>query len=207
MTRARRWFLACLLWLPMQAAWPLYRVVGPHGGITFTDVPPASGAHQVQRLHLGATPAASRPALPQNLRALAARQPVVVYTMAACPGCRDGLALLRRRGVPYTELRVDNAAALARFEQRSHGVRRLPLLVVGQTQLEAGFNASAWQQALSAAGYPSQSQLPAHYRFAAPRPLLPASAPARPGAQHAAGPTLAPVQPPRDPHAPPGFQF
>ncbi len=206
-TRRARLGLALLLALaPLHAAWALYKVIGPGGQVTFTDVPPMLGARQVQRLTAQATPAPP-PSLPWALRALVARDPVVVYTIADCPACRDGVRLLRARGVPYTELRIDNRTARAHFERLSHGVRRLPLLAVGARQLPAGFDPAAWQRALSAAGYPQRSLLPPRYHFAPARSLAPpaASAASRP----AAPPPLpsAPVRPPPNPHAPPGFQF
>ena len=198
--RRPAWLAALLLaaW-PLHAAWAVYRIVGPDGQVTFTDVPPVGGARALAPL---STPAGSplSPALREAMR----NAPVVVYTMAHCPACRDGVALLRRRGVPYRETTIDDAAAAQRFEQISHGVRRLPLLTVGTRQLDPGFNAAVWNDALDAAGYPAVSQLPPGWTFAPPVPLRPpqpaaASAPARAGS--------VPVRPPPNPHAPPGFQF
>ncbi len=190
---------------PLQAAWAVYRVVGPDGQITFTDVPPPSGGRALQQLAPSA-PTPAEASLAPALRAAMQRDPVVVYTMAHCPACRDGVALLRRRGVPYRELTVDDAGAARHFEQLSHGVRRLPLLVVGARQLEPGFNASVWGGALDAAGYPPTSQLPPHWDFAPPMPL-PALAASDAAAAPPARAGSVPVLPPPNPHAPPGFQF
>ncbi|OIQ86146.1 hypothetical protein GALL_320170 [mine drainage metagenome] len=126
--------------------------------------------------------------------------------MAHCPACREGVALLRRRGVPYRETTIDDAGAARRFEQISHGVRRLPLLVVGTRQLEPGFNAAGWNSALDTAGYPPTSQLPQDWHFAAPQPLPSASSAASAAAPPARAGSV-PVLPPPNPHAPPGFQF
>ncbi len=208
MKSVRRPALAALLaLLPLHAAWALYKVVGPGGQVTFTDIPPLSGTHQVQRLTSQATPAPP-PSLPAELRAVVARYPVVIYTMPECAACDDGVQLLRQRGIPYTELRVDNPAARARFAQLSHGVRRLPLLAIGALQLTPGFDAAAWQHALSAAGYPAHSRLPPHDHFTSARSLAPpaAAVASRPAAERSPLPSV-PVKPPPDPHAPPGFQF
>jgi glutaredoxin len=188
---AAAWLLAAPL-----PAWAVYRIVGPGGQVTFTDMPPTAGA-------AAQAPGAS---LSPALRAAMRNEPVTIYTMAHCPACRDGVALLRRRGVPYDETTIDDAGAARRFEQISHGVRRLPLLVVGSRQLEPGFNAASWNSALDTAGYPATSQLPPDWNFAPPQPLTAASA-ATGGAAPPARAGSVPVRPPPNPHAPPGFQF
>ncbi len=192
---------ALLLAVPLPA-WAVYRVVGPGGQVTFTDMPPTAGATAAAQPQAPAPGASLSPAL----RAAMRNEPVVIYTMAHCPACRDGVALLRRRGVPYHETTIDDAAAARRFEQISHGVRRLPLLVVGSHQLEPGFNSASWNGALDTAGYPATSQLPPDWNFAPPQPLTAASA-ANGGAAPPARAGSVPVLPPPNPHAPPGFQF
>src|SRR5690606_40500239 len=60
------------------------------------------------------------------------------------------------------------------------GDSRLPVLAVGKTR-QQGYEPNAWNQALTSAGYPAESRLPAGWRNPAPAPLAPA-APAAPTA-------------------------
>ncbi len=191
-------------------AWAVYKVVGPDGSVTFTDVPPSS-AHSAVVPGLAATPAS---ALPRHLRELQQSAPVVIYTTPDCKACDSGVQLLRKRGIPYSEKTIvtpQDAQALKAMDPSME----LPLLSVAGVDLAPGFNSGAWDQALSAAGYPRESQLPGDYRFAIPQSLVPplsGAAPANGAASAAPRPRSAtPAQPsvvaPPDPNAPPGFRF
>lgn len=203
----------CGLALAAAAASPacaVYKVVGPDGQVTFTDVPPPGAA---------ATPVpgvgddAPRPAgeLPPHLRELQRQAPVVIYTAPQCTACDDGLRMLRERGIPYTQKSVSSPQDVEAFRVLDPSLT-VPLLSVAGVQLPPGFNSSSWEQALSAAGYPHSSELPAGYHFAPAQPLAPAApgAPARgpAGSAHAAGSSASPsVLPAPNPKAPPGFKF
>lgn len=204
-----------LLLGPAPAAWAVYKVVGPDGSVTFTDVPPSSGGAAVQR---STAPRAQAPAsaggdeLPPRLRQLQQQAPVVVYTAPACKACDDGIELLRQRGVPYDEKTIVSPQDAEAFKALDPGMQ-VPLLSVAGVKLSPGFNSAAWNQALNSAGYPQHSELPKDYRFAIPRPLAgtPAPLPGLPGSARAPAGTTSPPQPsvapPPDPNAPPGFKF
>ena len=190
-------------------AWAVYKVVGPDGSVTFTDVPPSS-AHAAVVPDVAATPASE---LPRHLRELQRNAPVVIYTTPDCKACDAGVQLLRKRGIPYAEKTIvtpQDAQALKAMDPSME----LPLLSVAGVDLSPGLNSGAWEQALNAAGYPRRSELPGSYRFAIPQSLVPAQsgAPA-PGAapvpapSRAAAPAQPPVVAPPDPNAPPGFKF
>ena len=69
-----------------------YKVVGPDGRITYTDRPvvaPPGGQIQPMRAAAAAAAAARAP-LPLELRAVAERFPVTLYTSADCPPCDSG---------------------------------------------------------------------------------------------------------------------
>ncbi len=194
------------------AAWAVYKVVGPDGSVTFTDVPPSSGGGTVLQ---PAAPRMPQPAqggddqLPPRLRQLQQQAPVVVYTAPNCKACDDGIHLLRERGVPYAERTIVTPQDAQAFKAFDPGLQ-VPLLSVAGVKLSPGFNAGAWNQALDSAGYPHRSELPKGYRFAIPRPL--AGAPAvLPGSTHEPSDTASPAQPsvapPPNPNAPPGFKF
>jgi glutaredoxin len=190
----------------------LYRILGADGRVTFSDRPPADANAKVTTgkaaLAGGDTANAN---LPSELRAVVSRYPVTLYTSKDCGPCASGRALLTARGVPFAEKIVntnDDVAAL----QRISGDNSMPFLTIGGQQIK-GYSDSEWTETLSAAGYPTSSQLPANYRQAPAAPLVvaqkaevaakPAEAASAPvAARPAARPSGRP-----DPNNPTGIQF
>ncbi len=184
----------------------IYRIVGADGGITFSDKPPAA-TEKATALDSGGRPVtASTASLPAELRQVAGKYPVSLYTSTGCLPCNQGRDLLTNRGIPFTEKTVstpEDSAAL----QRISGDNSLPLLSIGAQQIK-GFSDSEWSQFLDAAAYPKTSALPTTYRNPLPEPLVivQKAAPAnRP--QETQNP-VTPVQPKSvSPANPAGIQF
>ena len=158
---------------PLLQAQQVYRIVGSDGKVTFSDRPPpasASGA-RVSEGNAGAPGGAVAPAsLPFELRQIALKYPVVLYTGENCAPCGAGRSLLISRGIPYSEKTVSTAADSEAL-QRLSGEASLPFLTIGGQQLK-GFSDAEWTQFLNAAGYPRSSVLPASYRPPAAAPLV-----------------------------------
>lgn len=162
-----------------------YKVVDANGRITYTDKPPVSDNAKVVNLGRSGAPAAAADGadagLPFELRQIAARFPVTLYTGASCTPCEAGRQLLRQRGVPYSERQIVTDEDTAALERLSGG-RTLPSLSVGSQALR-GFNPTDWSSYLDAAGYPRESRLPRSWQPPAATPLvarapaIPASAP------------------------------
>ena len=169
----------------------VYRIVGPDGKVTFSDRPPAGGAESTQSSSSqgsGSSSGGGNDALPYQLRQVAARFPVTLYTSSDCAPCNSARNLLVNRGVPFTERTVasnDDIDALKRLS----GESSLPFGTIGGQQIR-GFSDTEWSQYLNAAGYPAQSQLPPGYRRPAPTPLV-AARPAAPATETAASPAKA----------------
>lgn len=190
------------------AAAQVYTWKDAQGATHYGDAPPAG--QQARALRAASEPAAA-PALPYALARAAQDFPVVLYTSSRCDACDQGRALLRARGIPFSERTVGTRAdeqALRRLSGKSE----VPLLLVGRQKI-AGFQAAAWDEALTAAAYPTASLLPPGYRQAPPQPAAPAAAPpeATTSDVQAAAPDpqrepRAPV-PRRDDDTPPDFQF
>jgi glutaredoxin len=199
------------------AAQGVYRIVGPDGRVTFSDQPPANAPAPRGNPMAGAGAAAptggAASALPFELRQVASRYPVVLYTGNDCAPCNTGRNLLNARGIPYTEKTVTTPEDIEALK-RLTGEPSLPLLTIGGQRLR-GFSDAEWSQYLSAAGYPAQSALPSSYRRAAATPLVAVSTPTAPGAPApgaATAPAAAPapqaeipVQPPAN--NPAGIRF
>ncbi len=180
--------VAALLLAGATQAQTIYRVVGADGRVTFSDKLPAA-TDNATVLGAGGRPlTVTAVALPAELRQLASKYPVTLYTASNCAPCNSGRDLLNGRGIPYAEKTVstaDDSDAL----QRISGGTSLPFLTIGSQQIK-GYSDAEWTQFLDAAGYPKTSVLPASYRAPPATPLVMAQKAAAPASE---------AQPPRDP--------
>jgi len=203
--------LVCL----QAQAQQVYRMVGPDGRVTFSDRPPPASANAATTSESGVTGSspAAPPGLPFELRQIALKYPVVLYTGDNCTPCDAGRSLLAGRGVPFSEKTVKSAADTDAL-QRLGGDASLPFLTIGSQQLK-GFSDAEWTQFLHAAGYPKSSALLPGYRAPKPAPLvavapLPESTTAGEGANPAPttkSPAVRTVQPSPNIANPAGIKF
>lgn len=189
---------ACTLLALAAQAQQVYRIVGPDGRVTFSDRPPAAGA-EAAPVGAGAQGSGGSEALPYQLRQIAARFPVTLYTGSDCAPCDSARNLLVSRGVPFTERTVGSNEDIEALRRLS-GESSLPFGTIGGQQLK-GFSDSEWSQYLDAAGYPRQSQLPPGYRRPQATPLV--AVQARPAAPEAESAPAAPAARPAAPATPP----
>ena len=200
-------FASMLLLTTAAQSQTIYRIVGADGSITFSDKPPIATEKATVLDSTGRPAAASTASLPAELRQVAGKYPVSLYTSTGCLPCNQGRDLLSNRGVPFTERTVstpEDSAAL----QRISGENSLPLLTIGAQQIK-GFSDSEWTQFLDAAAYPKTSALPATYRNPLPAPLVSVqtAAPANKRDENQ-NPAAAPVQPINvSPANPAGIRF
>jgi glutaredoxin len=191
---------AAFLFAAQANAQQVYRIVGPDGKVTFSDKPPVdANAKLAPVVALPGGGGSSGAALPFELRQVASRYPVTLYTSNDCGPCGAGRAYLSSRGIPFAEKTVTTAED-AEALQRMAGVSSLPLLTIGGQQIK-GYSDSEWGQFLDAAGYPTRSALPASWRNLAPSPLVAVQRPVAPAPTAAAeastprpAPAPAPVQ-------------
>lgn len=164
--------LALALLSQASMAQPVYKIVGPDGKVTFSDKPPPSADKgKVATSNSGPSGgAAGGSELPFELRQIASRYPVTLYTSTPCGPCDAGRSLLKSRGIPFTERTVSTPEDLAALE-RLAGDGSLPFTTIGGQKLK-GYSDLEWSQYLDAAGYPGTSALPKNYRFATPTPLV-----------------------------------
>ena len=190
------------------SAQQLYRIVGPDGRVTFSDQPPPPSANaKVTTGRSGAfNESSGNLALPLELRTVAQRFPVTLYTSKDCGPCDAGRNMLRTRGVPFTERTIETQED-GQSLKRLSGDTSMPFATIGGQQLK-GFSDVEWSQFLDAAGYPKTSVLPAAYRNPAPAPLVARAAPAPAPAPAAAAPAPAPAAAPAvSPSNPTGIRF
>ncbi len=182
-----------------------YKVVGPDGSVTYTDRPPVASNVKVTPLGRSGAPVPAAPAstLPAELRAVAQRHPVTLYTSNNCQPCDSGRRLLQQRGVPYTEKRVttdEDAQALERIV----GGLTVPAVTIGAQPLR-GFAEADWISFLDAAGYPKESKLPRGWQQPEATPLVERAAPTT--AARAPAPPPPPPEAPPEPPAPGSIRF
>jgi glutaredoxin len=176
------------------SAQQVYRIVGPDGKVTFSDKPPVEANVKLAPVvPLGGGGGSNGAGLPFELRQVASKYPVTLYTGNNCGPCGAGRAYLSSRGVPFTERTVTTAED-AEALKRLAGDNSIPLLTVGGQQIK-GYSDTEWGQFLDAAGYPARSALPPSYRNPAASPLVAIQRPA---------PAAAPVESAPEPvRAPP----
>jgi glutaredoxin len=175
---------AGLCWLTLLAgqALAMYKVVGPDGSVTYTDRPPAQGGARVTPLGRSEAPAPEDAAavsvaqMPFELRQAMQRHPVTLYTATDCAPCDTGRQMLRARGIPFSERRVENNDDIVALE-RIAGGRSVPALSIGGQALR-GFSQEEWGAYLDVAGYPRESRLPRNWRSPPVTPLAERQAPA-----------------------------
>ncbi len=181
----------------------LYRIVGPDGKVTFSDQPPPAASNAKVTAGRGGKFAADGPTgnttLPSELRAVATRYPVTLYTSKDCGPCGNARNMLSTRGVPFSEKIIESNQDIEAL-QRLSGENSLPFATIGGQQLK-GYSDQEWSQYLDAAGYPKTSVLPANFRNPAPTPMVaraavaPTPAPEAAPAARAAAPAPAPSNP------------
>jgi len=108
-----------------------YKVVGADGKVTYTDRAPNSNEGRVTALGARSqAEAAVEPELPFELRQVASKYPVTLYTTTGvCDACAAGRQLLRQRGVPYTERQAVTSEDVDALEKLSGG-RDAPTLTI-----------------------------------------------------------------------------
>ena len=198
-----RWvgFAGLLACLPAVAQ---YKIIGADGKVTYSDRAPSTTDSKVISLGARGAPLAIEPELPFELRQTANRFPVTLYVVTgACEPCESGRALLRQRGIPFSEKVVQSAEDSEALVKLT-GSRDAPTLTIG-SQIVKGMASDLWNSYLDAAGYPRESKLPASYTYRPATPVVERREAAAPR------PVAAPPEEPRAIDRPPassgGIQF
>ncbi len=146
---------AALLAATGAMAGELYRWVDPQGVVHYGDYPKAEDAERVKIHVQGGGEAASGVSadIPYEARMAAQHFPVTLYVFEGCDElCQQAHAYLKTRKVPYTEHVLKTQQEFEDLRKKM-GIEGLPVLTVGGKRL-TGFQASAWDAELDAAGFP-----------------------------------------------------
>ncbi len=150
----------------------MYKWVDANGKTHFSDQPPPPSARAAPiKSSTGSTGGVQLPyALAQAVR----NYPVTLYTTTSCAGCDQGRALLKARGVPFSEKTVTTTEDEQKLKDVT-GSNSLPALLVGNAK-SSGFQANAWTSMLNVALYPATKALPPGYQYPAAVAAVPKQA-------------------------------
>ena len=146
-----------------------YKWIARDGTVSYGDRIPNEDV-QSRKVGEAVTAADLNSALPFAVKNVADKHPVVLYTGADCAPCEQSRAHLIKRGIPFTEKRINTAADAQAMEKLGFSDSTVPTLAVGR-QKQVGFEASAFDSLLDIAGYPKTSLLPPGYRPPGAEPL------------------------------------
>lgn len=61
---------------------------------------------------------------------------IILYTKSYCPYCQRAKAMLKAKGMSFTEIEVSEDPALfAQMQERSNGGRTVPQIFIGETHV------------------------------------------------------------------------
>lgn len=149
--------LACALLAGVAgAAWAqgqqVYRYTDAQGRVVYSDRPPAGAAKDVQPKRLGAN-FIENDTMPLAARNASENFPVTLFTFACGEICQMAEGMLNRRGVPFTQVNVEDPKGAERLKALT-GEMTAPVLLVGDKLVAKGYNEARWTSLLDEAGYP-----------------------------------------------------
>lgn len=159
---------------PVAQERQVYRYTDGEGRVVYSDRVPTAGAKDLKTKRVwGNTIETSEPSL--AVQQATDRFPVTLYTFNCGPTCDNAMALLNRRGVPFSTVNVEDGDNAEKLKQLT-GEAVAPVLQVGDKQIAKGFNETRWNAMLDQAGYPKS---PTRRTTQAQRPLTEPTAQAR----------------------------
>ena len=178
-------FLAAACLATASHAQQLYKWVDADGKITYSDVPPPKEAKNVQQKNM-TDASGNDDNTPYGVKVAMEKFPVVLYANACGEPCDGARALLKTRGIPFTDRNPEKDPAAFDALKKATGGQEVPVLTIG-TDVQKGFAAEEWNAALTTAGYPRNNPNLRPKTPAAPAPGAPGTPPAAPPAAPAAG--------------------
>jgi len=166
---------AALLGAACAASAQMYRWTDEKGRVHVTDTPPPPSAKAVQKKSFsgGGTAASDSAGQPYALQLAAKSFPVTLYTAKDCEPCGAARNLLNARGVPFREVLVVDEPQQEQLRKVA-GALAVPSVTVG-SNVQKGFEESAYHSLLDIAGYPKPGILTPRNQ-AEPKPAPPPAA-------------------------------
>lgn len=146
---------ACLTLGSLNAsAQNLYRWIDNDGRVIYSDSEPPKDAKDVRQKKLGDYVVANpNDLLPFAVKIASQRNPITLFANSCGTACDQALALLNKRGIPFSSRNPETDPNAAEALKSLAGQLSVPTLGLG-TNSVVGFNENTWNNALDAAGYP-----------------------------------------------------
>ncbi len=135
-----------------------YRWVDSQGKVHYSDQPPPASAREAQRKRMDGN-VIEGDKLPYATRLAAKNHPVVLFVTNCGKPCDQARTHLQKRGVPFTTRNPETQAGAGALKKLVGGLE-VPVLLVGDAPPLKGYQASNWDAALDAAGYPKSGAAP-----------------------------------------------
>ena len=136
------------------SAGELYKWVDKDGKVHYTDQPPVQEVKAQERRKFGDKPGTAQ--VSYALQVATKNFPVTLYNADCADACPKASALLKRRGVPFTDKSARDPVAAEELKALTGGKLLVPVLKVGK-QVLTGFEEGAWNSVLDTAGYPNMA--------------------------------------------------
>jgi glutaredoxin len=128
-----------------------YRWIDEKGRVQYSDTLPPASAKSVEKKDFRGNAVGQQPGY--ELSRAVREAPVRLYTHPICKeACEFARQLLKRRGVPFSEVVATEQATMQELKNLSGG-DTVPVLVVG-SEVERTASPEAYNRALDIAGYP-----------------------------------------------------
>ncbi|MGH8672210.1 MAG: DUF4124 domain-containing protein [Burkholderiales bacterium] len=168
-------FVAVVLFGFTAEAETLYRWVDDQGRVSYGDQPPPAAAKTIEEKNLRSN-VIENTKLSYAARLAVRDYPVTLYISDCGRLCNDARALLARRAIPHTVKTLQSPEDEEELKRVAGGAE-VPVLLVGRSNVLRGYEASLWDAALDAAGYPKN---PIETSLAPATPPAPANSAASP---------------------------
>jgi glutaredoxin len=146
-----------LLCVASPASAQMYKYVDKDGRTVYSDQPPPPDARKVENAKLNKNVIDTGNSDYETQQA-AKRLPLTLYTTESCTEpCQKARDYLKGRGTPFSETVLKTEEQARPIKTRLGGPLEVPLLDVGGTALQKGFEETSWNSVLEAAGYPVRS--------------------------------------------------
>ena len=150
--------LGCaMLCIAFSAQAQLYKYIDKDGRTVYSDQAPPPDAKKVENAKLNKNVIDTSKSDYETQQAVK-RQPLTLYTTESCAeACQKARDYLNGRGTPFSETVLKTEEQAKPIKARLGGPLQVPLLDIGGTSLQTGFEETSWNGLLEAAGYPVRS--------------------------------------------------
>jgi glutaredoxin len=143
-----------VLCIASPASAQMYKYVDKDGRTVYSDQPPPPDARKVENAKLNKNVIDTSKSDYETQEA-AKRMPLTLYTTESCTeACQRARDYLNKRGTPFAETVLKTEEQAKPIKARLGGPLEVPLLDIGGTSLQRGFEETSWNSVLEAAGYP-----------------------------------------------------